>query len=125
VSSRELDILVVDDNLDFAEMLADVVQLRGYRCQVAGSGEECVRYVARHAVDVVFMDVMLPGMDGVAAARAVQALRPEAAILLVTGYTDENLRRRAEQDGFPVIYKPVTVDRVLMAVDQIPLRKPT
>lgn len=78
-------ILVADDEEAIRVTLTALLQRQGYRVSLAASGEQALAYLARHQVDLVLLDLVMPGMSGLAVATCVRALRPGTAILLFTG----------------------------------------
>lgn len=105
---RPLSVLVVDDDPDTGDTLAELLQLSGYATTVARSGEE-----AKHQLDgadVIFLDLRLPGIDGCELARCVRARNGSKRPLLVavTGYgRAEDVRRTAEAGVDLHLVKPV------------------
>jgi PAS domain S-box-containing protein len=101
-----LTVLLVEDNdqvRQFAESLLDDLG-----CQVvsAASGEEALGLLATNPVDLVFSDVVMPGMSGVDLARQIRALNANVPVLLATGYSDEIVRSRPEFAVLPKPYRP-------------------
>jgi PAS domain S-box-containing protein len=94
-------VLVVDDNADAAESLADLLRLRGHVVDVAYDGPGALAKLDADGPDTVLCDVGLPGMSGYDIARAVRA-RPSSAVRLValTGYAQPEDVRRAMEAGF-------------------------
>jgi CheY-like chemotaxis protein len=70
----EREVLVVDDDVGFANGLAAQLQAHGYRTHVAYDGDEALQQIAAHAVDVVLSDIVMPGMVGYTLMQAAQAL---------------------------------------------------
>jgi CheY-like chemotaxis protein len=109
-------VLLVDDNDDAAETLAELLRLDGYDVVVAGTGPQAVDLAPRVRPDVVICDIGLPPpMDGYAVARALRA-SPEvrgAFLVALTGYAGADDRRRAQQAGFDLhLAKPPSLDRL-------------
>jgi two-component system CheB/CheR fusion protein len=105
-------VLVVEDNLDAAESLRDVLEFAGHEVEVAHDGREGLDRARRLRPDVVLCDIGLPVMDGYEVARAIRADPSLAQVLLVavTGYAGPDDRRRAADAGFDVhLAKPVPV----------------
>ncbi len=79
-------ILVVDDDADLRQSVADRLGALGYQVSVAGSGAEALRLVREDPPAVVLLDLVLPGMDGLAVLEALRREEPEAAVIVVTAY---------------------------------------
>jgi CheY-like chemotaxis protein len=84
---KTVTVLVVDDDDDVRDLAVAILEGSGYRVLAAAGGEEALRALAvDDAVDVLFTDVMMPGLDGFALARRAQALRPELRVVYASGY---------------------------------------
>ena len=108
--------LVVDDDRDFAEALADVLDLYGYPVDVVHSGEDAIETARTNHFDVILMDVALPGMDGIESLQRIQANDPDVNALLMTGYDAHHLRDRA--GGTDILAKPINHDDLLQRIRQ-------
>ena len=97
--SAAVAVLIVDDDRDLAESLADVLEARGYDVELAGSGEEAVERFRRRDFDIVFTDVKLPGMNGVESLFAFRRIRPDAKVVMMTGFSVEQLLTQAVENG--------------------------
>ena len=94
-------VLVVDDNRDAADSLAEIVELLGHRAQVAYDGPSAVEIARATSPDVVLCDIGLPGMSGYEVARALRAVARRGMLLVaVTGYTQPEDMRKAVESGF-------------------------
>jgi PAS domain S-box-containing protein len=95
-------ILVVDDNIDAADSLALLLQLRGHEIRTANHGLRVVDAVNDFQPGVVLLDIGLPGIDGFEVARRLRAIPHGEALLLIalTGYGQEDDRRRTREAGF-------------------------
>lgn len=119
--SSEL-ILVVDDEEPLCNLLRDVLIRRGYRVLVARSGEEAIELYQRwrDEVDLVILDMIMPGMSGQETFDAILALNPNARVLLSSGYTQEGaageiLRKGAR--GF--LQKPYLITELTAKVREV------
>jgi PAS domain S-box-containing protein len=94
-------ILVVDDEEPLCNLLRDVLTRRGYRVLVATDGQEALRLYREHAggIDLVILDMTMPGLSGTATFDALRQLDPHARILLTSGYTEERAAREAVARG--------------------------
>ncbi len=101
-------VLVVDDDRDVAESLGMV--LEGMACQVdlAFSGSDAVSMFRPDRHDLVLMDVRMPGMNGVEALLEIRAQHPNARVMMMTGYSVEQLLTKAREHGaVGVLRKPI------------------
>jgi CheY-like chemotaxis protein len=79
-------LLLVDDEADFRNTLAKRLLKRGIAAQQAGSGEACLELIADHPMDVVVMDVKMPGMNGIEALEHIRRRCVETEVILLTGH---------------------------------------
>ncbi len=95
-------LLVVDDNRDAAESMADLAAQWGYEVQSAYDGTEALRIARSFHPSTVFLDIGMPGMDGYAVARELRQMPELQGTLLVamTGYGQEEDVRRSREAGF-------------------------
>ena len=101
-SDAALKILVVDDSIDGAEMLAAALSAKGYKTQVAFDGPAALRMAAEFRPAIVFLDIGLPVMDGYELAARLREL-PElngVRLFALTGYGQESDRQRTRDAGF-------------------------
>jgi signal transduction histidine kinase len=116
---KDMRVLLVDDEADFRSTLAKRMQKRGLEVLQAGGAEECLSLLAEHAVDVVVMDVKMPGMSGIEALGRIGAMDIETEVILLTGHA-------ATQDGvegiksgaFDYLSKPVSFEHLMGKVIQ-------
>ena len=119
-----LRILVVDDNIDGAVLLARLLELGGHRIALAHDGPSALELALAGPPDVILLDIGLPGMDGYEVARRLRETDDPMPILLValTGYGQEEDFRRSRDVGFDHhLVKPVDPDALL---DLLALHRP-
>jgi CheY-like chemotaxis protein len=117
--SRELTILVADDNADLLETFASIFERHGFNVETAANGHSAVDKYKERRFDVALMDIVMPGMNGVEASRRIKEMNPEAAIILMTGYSDEELLQAARDEGTCyIVQKPVNIDRLIELVTE-------
>ena len=113
-------ILVIDDDQDHAESIADILSMRGYSVDAAFSGEAGVKIFRDQDFDMVFMDVKLPGMNGVETFFEFRKIRPDAKVMMMTGYSLEQLIAQAIENGaLGVLHKPFAIAELLQVLDQV------
>ena len=115
---RSRRVLVVDDNVDAAELLGDALQMLGHEVAVVHDGPAALAAVERFRPDLAVLDVGLPQMDGHELARRLRALVPECRLIALTGYGQEADRARSMEAGFDVhLVKPVNLAQLAQFVD--------
>ena len=113
-------VLVIDDDRDHAESIADVLTARGIEAELAFSGEAGVVRFREADFDMVFMDVKLPGKNGVETFFEFKKIRPDAKVMLMTGYSLEHLVAQAVEKGaLGVLRKPFAVEDLLDVLDRL------
>ena len=114
-------VLVVDDNVDAAELLGDMLTLFGYEVALAHDALAALAEVARFAPQVAILDIGLPVIDGYELARRIRA-EPQGAscrLLALTGYGQESDRRRSDAAGFEChLVKPLDIERIVALIEQ-------
>jgi excisionase family DNA binding protein len=119
-TSRRSTILVVDDETAIPELMVVALATTSREVLTAGSGEEALAIVQRSDVDLVVLDLVMPGMNGVDTFRAIHSLHPALPVMIVTGYPDSDLMAKALEIGpFTMISKPVDLAQIQKTVDRI------
>jgi light-regulated signal transduction histidine kinase (bacteriophytochrome)/CheY-like chemotaxis protein len=112
-------VLVVDDNVDSSDSLAEVLRLSGHDARAVHTGRAAVEAARADPPEVVLLDIGLPDLDGYRVAAELRKLDglQDALIVAVTGYAGEEVRDRARRAGFDLHrVKPVDLDDVLALV---------
>ncbi len=115
-----LRVLLVEDDDDNRELMAEVLAASGCDVLSAASGQDGLRKLSEHSVDVVVTDVGMPGMGGLEMARAAKEIAPTVPVVVVTGWTEREdiaLARGKEVDA--VLIKPVDPDALTQAVADV------
>lgn len=111
-------ILVVDDNQDLLETFAMILKRRGYRVQTAASGISAIDKFKEQDFDVTLMDIVMPEMNGVDTFKKIKEINPEAPIILMTAYSDEELIQSAKDEGVhQIIHKPIRIDQLIELIN--------
>jgi PAS domain S-box-containing protein len=114
-AGRRRRILVVDDNADAANTLAELLQILGSETSVAHDGLSAVERVVQFTPDVVLLDIGLPDINGYEAARRIRGLEgvPQPRLIALTGWGQEQDKKLAAQAGFDDHWtKPVDSERL-------------
>ncbi len=118
--ARSLDILIADDDTDNALSLAELFVMEGHRALAVHSGEAAIDAYVRQNFDIAFMDVMMPGKNGVESFIEIRRMKPEAHVIMMTGYSVEQLLNQAIENGaLGVLSKPTEPSRILSLLDEV------
>lgn len=112
---KTVNLLIVDDEIGFADVLRKRMARRGLDVTPACSGEEAVRILRQREFDVAIVDLKLEGMDGVEILKVFKLMAPEMPVLMLTGHGSEDARNecmRQGADGY--LSKPMDFDRLLV-----------
>src|SRR5215813_275471 len=83
---NKMEILIVDDEPQVADVLSRSLTRQGHRTSVVHTGQEAIERVRRTAPDAVFLDISMPGMNGLDVMAEVKRIRPSLAIVVITGH---------------------------------------
>jgi PAS domain S-box-containing protein len=113
-------VLVVEDEPVLRRLAERALERAGHRVLIAADGEEALRAADAHPepIDLLFSDVVMPGMRGPALATQLRRQRPELRILLTSGYTEEVLER-SDGEAHPFLAKPYTPDQLRIKVAEV------
>jgi DNA-binding response OmpR family regulator len=116
-SATPIRVLVVDDEVDFATALASRLNRRGFAAAAVFTGAEAVRAVGEGEVDVVLLDLRMPGMDGLSALREIRRVAPDTRVIVLTGHGTvssgiEGMRIGAED----YLQKPADIETLCTAI---------
>jgi two-component system nitrogen regulation response regulator GlnG len=118
-------VLIIDDEEPIAWALKRAFEREGFRVAVAASAEAGLKQAAASRPDVIFLDVRLPGMDGLAALSELRRTAPDAAILVITAHGNLNTAVKAVEGGaFDYLAKPFDLAHALDAARRALHRAP-
>jgi signal transduction histidine kinase/ActR/RegA family two-component response regulator len=119
-SDRPLRILVVDDNEDAANSMADILRLMGHHAEVAFSGLKAMHMAEDVEPDLVLLDIGLPEVDGFEVARRLRrGTRRQVRLVAVTGYGADGDRKRSSEAGFDEhVVKPVMPETIAGIIER-------
>jgi len=79
-------VLIVDDEKEFVELVSERLTMRDYDVTTAFSGEEALETVKKYNFDIVVLDVLMPGIDGIETLREIKRIKPLTEVILLTGH---------------------------------------
>jgi two-component system, NtrC family, response regulator HydG len=117
---EHLEILVVDDDVDNAASLGELLELEGHAVTLVHSGEAAIQATLQNDFNISFMDVVMPGMSGVESFLHIRRAKPHARVYMMTGYSVEQLLTQALEGGaLGVLEKPFDPESILSLVSQV------
>jgi two-component system NtrC family sensor kinase len=116
-TGQQATLLLVEDHPDVAAVATDYAEQCGFTVVKADSAEAAIALLnQRSDIDLVFSDIVMPGMSGIELARIVREHHPEISVVLASGYSDRSAS--ALEEGFPLLQKPYTLDALRKALVQ-------
>ncbi len=114
----EANILVVDDSVGLRKTFSFILKRKGYAVTMAADGQEAVNEVMQCAFDIIFMDIKMPGMNGIEAYKNIKKIRSDAAVVMMTAFPLEKLVQEALRIGaLAVLLKPLNIDEVVGLIE--------
>jgi DNA-binding NtrC family response regulator len=111
---KHFDILIVDDEQRYADMLAKRLGLRGLTCMVCYDGQTAINIVGEEFFSVVILDLQLPDLYGTEVLTRIKQYRPETAVIILTGHGTEKDREQCMARGaHSFMNKPLDIDRLV------------
>jgi len=112
-------ILLVDDEQGFTETMAKRLSMRGHEVSTAQSGQEGLDTLGEKTVDVVVLDVKMPGMDGIETLKQMKAAYPLVEVVMLTGHaTVETAIEGMKNGAFDYMMKPCEMEALLTKVNE-------
>ncbi len=112
-------VLVIDDEEIARISCRRVLEAKGITVTLAGGGREGIEYLMRNPVDLVLVDLKMPGMDGVEVARRVRDFNSSIVTIIITGYaTIESAVEVMKEGAYDYLPKPFTPDELLIVVER-------
>jgi DNA-binding NtrC family response regulator len=115
-----LNLLVVDDDRAIREACREVAQALGFNAQAADCAEQAYRLLDSHSIDVILLDLRLPGVSGLEALHAIKKHRPDALVVVVTGYGTVQSAVQAMKDGaYDYVTKPFSMEELRLLLERV------
>src|SRR5438094_8185470 len=110
-------ILIVDDEAGIRESLSSILTDEGYVAESAESAERAIERAAHGGLDIILLDVWLPGMDGLEALSRIQTMPHPPAVIMISGHATIDTAVRATKLGaFDFIEKPLSLEKIIVLV---------
>jgi DNA-binding NtrC family response regulator len=117
-------VLIVDDEKDFVQMFSLRLQAQGEKVSTAYSGKDALTVLAQVPIDVVILDIRMPGMDGIDTLKQIKITYPLVEVILLTGHgSTETAVEGMKLGAFDYLMKPAEFEEIKLKVDAARQRK--
>ncbi len=89
MNTRQIKVLVVDDEADFRQLMTFWLESKGYLILSAADGETGIKLAKENKPDIIFMDLRMPNMDGVETVNRIRQFNKDIPIIIISAYTDD------------------------------------
>jgi DNA-binding NtrC family response regulator len=115
----ESTVLLVDDEEEFVEVLAERLEARGLTVDTAGNGELALEKAAKRPFDAVVLDMAMPGMDGIETLKGLLQINPDLQVILLTGRATLGQAVEAMKLGaLDFLEKPVDIETLVAKIEE-------
>ena len=119
-NNGKTSVLVVDDLRSIRLTLGGILEDEGHNVVTAEDGYQAIEAVKKVYFDAIFMDIKMPGINGVQTFREVKKIAPASAVIMMTAYSVEDLVKEALEEGaYAIIYKPFDIDKVISLIEKL------
>ena len=112
-------ILIVDDEYDLANFLADELRTAGFTAGTAADGVDAVLQVLGSSFDGVVMDIRMPKLDGINALKIIRKIAPHLPVIMFTGQAGQgDMLESTRLGAFTCLVKPLAIDKLISTLNQ-------
>ena len=120
----ETKVLLVDDEVEFTKTLSERLESRGLKVDSANSGAEALKKIGEASYDAIFLDLAMPGMDGIETLRSLLAENPDLQVILLTGHASIDKSVEAVKLGAKdFLEKPAKIDNLIAKIKEAQTEK--
>ena len=120
MANKNINILVVDDQIGMLETFTDILADKGFHVEAAEDGFTAIDKVKEKFYDIIFMDIKMPGINGVQTFREIKKINDKVRVIMMTAYAVEDLVKEAIEEGaYTVVYKPFDMENVIRTIERV------
>jgi DNA-binding response OmpR family regulator len=113
VTDKSLKILITDDEMALADALKNIISGLGHTCDVAYDGKDCLRKISQQHYDVLFLDLIMPKLDGEGVLESLRGREPQLDVIVISSEDDDEVIEAVLRHGATAyIMKPVSLESV-------------
>ncbi len=108
---------IIDDEPVIQDVLSQLLTSEGYEVEISSSGEEALEKHATQSFDLILLDLLMPGLDGIEVLKAIKKIDPQALIIIITAYASvESAIAAMKLGAFDYIQKPFKHDELILVI---------
>lgn len=116
----QYDLLIIDDEQRYADMMAKRLALRGCPCEVCYNGQDAIRMVKQKKFSLIVLDLQLPDLYGTEVLSKIKEIKPEIPVVILTGHGTEKDREECMVLGaYAFMHKPLDIEELLSLLGEI------
>ncbi len=116
---KEIKVLLVDDEVDFVDTLAQRLKMRELMVATVYDGEQALSFIKKIEPDVIVLDLKMPGLHGMEVLREIKQLSPHIQVIILTGHGTEKDEEEAKRlGGFDFLRKPADIDLLVAKIKE-------
>ena len=117
-------VLIVDDEEEFINSLAERLSIRDYDATTSVNGQDAIEKISSYDFDVVMLDVVMPGIDGLEVLREIKRIKPLTEVIMLTALPNVEIGVEAMKRGaMDYILKPCEIEELISKIDRGHARK--
>ncbi|MDO8746864.1 MAG: response regulator [Thermodesulfovibrionales bacterium] len=121
---KEIKVLLVDDEVDFVDTLAQRLKMRELLVDTVYDGEQALSFIKKTEPDVIVLDLKMPGLHGIEVLREIKASSPQIQVIILTGHGAERDEEEARRlGGFDFLRKPADIDLLVAKIKEAFMEK--
>jgi two-component system response regulator CpxR len=114
----KIRVLLVDDEKEFVESLSERLELRLFDVKTSYTGDEAIRLIQQEDIDVIILDVLMPGKDGIATLTEIKKLKPLIQVIMLTGNaTVETAINGMKLGAYDYLMKPTETEDLVKKIN--------
>jgi len=118
MKSNSKKILIVDDDQEMGEILADILDYSGYNVQWIGNGAEALQIIKKSNFNLILLDLLLPDTNGIDVLKEISQLKPETIVIMISGHgTIQSAIKAVRLGAYDWLEKPLEHERVLITIE--------
>ena len=120
MEEKKIEVLIIDDEPDFRELMTYWLHSKGYSVVAAADGQTGIELVKKKCPDIIFMDLRMPGMDGIQAIDGIRQFNKDVPIIIISAYIDDPKASEANAHGISgMFYKGKDFKEGLSLVESV------